>query len=105
MPTSSTKDELIQELIRNNITLQTKTADLISSIKELTGRLNKMVVLFEEAAAHIKAGTDEPMIRRLDELLDQNKSLAKGLLLLEKYVREKAAQPPPSILEKPTIQE
>lgn len=84
------KDDIIHQLAENNIALQGKTADLIISIKELTGKIDNMVNIFEEAATHIKEGTDKPLMEKLQSLLEQNKTIAKGLILLEKYVREKS---------------
>ncbi|MBM3200697.1 hypothetical protein FJZ53_07190 [Candidatus Woesearchaeota archaeon] len=85
------KDSIIEQLARNNIALQEKTAELITSVKELTKRMDEMVKIFEEAAKHIKEGTDKPMMDKLQNLLEQNKTIAKGLILLEKYVREKSS--------------
>ena len=81
----------VADLIEYNIALQNKTAELISSISQLTKRIDAMVSLFEEAAKSIKAGTDEPLMRRLSDLLEQNKNIARGLILLERYIKEKAA--------------
>lgn len=95
MPQQSKKDystnSLVDQLLETNISLQEKVVDLISSTKELVKRMDNMVKLFEEASSQLKSGTDEPLMRRLEELLEQNKTIAKGLILLEKYVREKAS--------------
>ncbi len=91
---SSTKEEIINQLMQSNLALQDKTADMIHAMKELTKRMDMMVALFEEAASQIKSGTDEPLMKKLEELLDQNKTIAKGLILLEKYVRERASAMP-----------
>ncbi len=89
MPKES-KDTIIEQLVHNNMALQEKTAELITSIKELTKRMDDMVKIFEEAAKHIKEGTDKPLMDKLQDLLEQNQTIAKGLVLLEKYVREKS---------------
>lgn len=91
MPKRASKEGIIEQLVENNIALQEKTADLITSIKELTKKIDDMVKIFEEAAKHIKEGTDRPLMEKLTSLIDQNKTIAKGLVLLEKYVREKSA--------------
>ena len=54
-----------------------------------------MVSLFEEASKHVsEAETVEERVNelttKLETLLDQNKSVARGLILLEKYVRGKS---------------
>ncbi len=87
----SSKDEIIHQLVENNLALQQKNIELISSIKELTKKIDDMVTIFSEAAKHIKEGTDRPLMEKLQNLLEQNKTIAKGLILLEKYVREKSA--------------
>jgi len=89
--TGMSKEAMIKELLSMNIELQHKNTELVESINKLTSKLNNMVSLFEQAAKDIKQGTDEPLMKRLEGLLDQNKNIARGLLLLEKYVREKAA--------------
>lgn len=86
---SQPKEKVISDIMEYNIALQNKTADLISTISNLTKRIDVMVSLFEEAAKSIRSGTDEPMTKRLDELLDQNKNIARGLILLEKYIKER----------------
>lgn len=94
MPKRASKEGIIEQLVENNIALQEKTADLITSIKELTKKIDDMVKIFEEAAKHIKEGTDRPLMEKLTSLIEQNKTIAKGLVLLEKYVREKSATGP-----------
>jgi|SRR3989344_1567558 len=89
MATKSREEKVVNDLISYNIALQNKTAELISSINGLTKKIDVMVSLFEEAAKSIRAGTDEPMMKRLDDLLDQNKNIARGLILLEKYIKER----------------
>ena len=90
MVKKSSKEQAVNDLIGYNIALQNKPAELISSISQLTKRIDGMVALFEEAAKNIKAGTDEPLMKRLSELLEQNKNIARGLILLEKYIKERA---------------
>jgi len=90
---SRQQDELIKVLMESNIELQHKSADMVHSVRELTKRMDSMVALFEEAASQIKSGTDEPLMKKLEDLLDQNKTIAKGLILLEKYVRERSSLP------------
>ncbi len=61
----------------------------------LTKRLDKMFSLFEEASKHVaEVESSEAKIAalsvKLESLLEQNRSIAKGLILLEKYVRGKS---------------
>ncbi len=87
-----TKDKLIEIFIESNLSLQHKIADLVIEMKSLNNNVKSMVALFTEAGEHIKKGKyEEPLMVKLDDLLEQNKNIAKGLLLLEKFVREKQA--------------
>lgn len=99
----ASKEDMVQELIENNLHLQEKIADLVTALNKTSRKLGTMIDLFEEAAQHIKQGTDEPLTRKLEALLEQNKNIARGLILLEKYVREKTSLssfPPPKPLPK-----
>lgn len=79
------------QLVKNNILLLKKTTELLKSVNQLTKKMDKMVDVFTSAAEYLeKEGASEPT-SKLTELLEQNKKVAKGLLLLEKYVREKSA--------------
>lgn len=93
---SPVMEKLVEELIKNNIMLQHKLADLILDLKDLNKGVKDMVKLFTEAGEHIKKGKyEDPLLVKLDELLEQNKNIAKGLLLLERFVRERGSTPTP----------
>ena len=80
----------IDELIKNNVSLQKASLDLIESVNKLTERIDRLLSLFEEAAKNIeKTELKEPLAEKLNELLEQNKVIARGLVLIEKYIREK----------------
>lgn len=76
--------------MRMNIELQKVSVDLIEKMNNLTTRMDKMLSLFEDAARNI-ATTDESgaLKNQLQDLLEQNKTIARGLLSLEKYIRER----------------
>ena len=70
-------------------------SELLNSMNKLTQRIDKLVSLFEEAAKHVgEVESTEARIAslsaKLESLLDQNKAIAQGLILLEKYVRGKS---------------
>ncbi len=89
-----TSDALMGDLVEQNINLQHKMVDLMISVKDLTKSVKGMVELFSEAGEHIKKGKyEDPLLVKLDDLLEQNKNIAKGLLMLEKFVREKQTAP------------
>lgn len=87
---SSKNEELISALIQNEISMQKKTVELINSFNILSGRIDKFLNVFEKAASRIERGEiEEPLAKKLESLIEQNRTIARGLLLLEKYVREK----------------
>ncbi len=83
----------IEKLIEINLTLQKKDVELLNSVKTLVERIDRMLSVFEEASKHVMdVGEDKKILEltdRLSELLEQNKTIAKGLLMLERYVRSK----------------
>src|SRR3989344_5903405 len=85
---------LIEQVIEHNIALQKKDVELISNINKLVQRIDKLISIFEEASKHVaEVGDDKKIIEladKLEELLNQNKNLAKGLVMLEQYVRTKS---------------
>ncbi|MSR85990.1 hypothetical protein EXS74_01185 [Candidatus Woesearchaeota archaeon] len=84
------KGSSIDKLIDSNITLQHKMTDVLLGVKELNENVSSLVTIFKSAGEHIKADKyEDPMINRLNELLEQNKNLARALGMLEKYVRDK----------------
>ncbi|MFH1456144.1 MAG: hypothetical protein ABIF40_04300 [archaeon] len=88
---SISHEALLNELIKQNIELQHKMTDLVIDVKDLTKEIKSMVGLFKEAGEHIKSRKyEDPLMSKLNELLDQNKNVANGLLLLEKFVRQKS---------------
>ena len=86
-------DKLHKTIIDNHVALQRKNIELIESVNNLSKRIDKLVGIFEEASKHVlEVGEDKRIIEladKLEELLDQNRSIAKGLLMLESYVKTK----------------
>lgn len=78
-------------LLKTNIALQKVALDLVKNNNDLIKRIDNLIALFEEASKHVSSGTEEEEIRnlalKLESLLQQNKDLAKALVLLEEYVR------------------
>ena len=87
-----------EELIELNLQLQNKNIELLDAMHFLSQRVDKLVSIFEEAAKNVGNVEDDTRVKqltdKLDSLLEQNKTLANGLLLLEKYVRSKALESP-----------
>ncbi len=78
------------DLLQNHIRLQKVCVDLIESMNTLSKKMERMLSLFEEAAKNIdQAEGDGSLEKKLEALLEQNKIIARGLVLIEKYIRDK----------------
>ncbi|MFH1972598.1 MAG: hypothetical protein ABIJ18_03925 [archaeon] len=84
----ATGDKKIDALIQSNQVLQSKIENLTDSTREL-------IEIFRSAGEHIKSGKyEDPMINKINELLEQNRNLAHALKLLEDYVKKKTGSLP-----------
>ncbi len=93
----STKQEIIEQLVRNHVEFQKKIADLLIGVTDLTKKVDNLVNIFQKAAEHIEKGEiSEPLARKLIDLLEQNKKIAQGLLILERLVRSREGLSPVS---------
>ncbi len=90
--------DVSKELMKNNIILQSKIIELVKSNNELlksqaamTDEIKSMVTLFKEAGEQMIAETEEeklrPLLGRISELVEQNKGIMRGLILIQKYIR------------------
>jgi hypothetical protein len=90
--TVSNKNDL---LIESSVDLQRTILALVESNNALNKKIDTMVNLFDRAAGNIdkiKEGETrnvENLARRLNSVVNQNKDLAHGLVLLEEYVRKR----------------
>ncbi len=92
MATAVVGKSFVDELLKNNLTLQKATIELIDAVNKMTERTDRLLSLFEEAAKNIeKAEIKEPLAKQLEMLLEQNKAIARGLVLLERYIRERGS--------------
>jgi len=92
-------DRTTDLFIENSIALQKVLVNVAVSLDNLANEVKKLIEMFEEAgksfvetkhkASESGLGKDEGLIGRLDSLVQQNKTIAKGLVLLEKTMREK----------------
>ena len=96
-----TKSE-VDLIIESSIALQKVVADLALSLKKLSKDTSDMLGLFKEAAKTISAEKTEDAVKRSDmdelkgkveELSEQNKIIAKGILLLESALKPKESYP------------
>lgn len=73
--------------------------DLMANMNALVVRLDKVFAMFEDASKHVgdvetAEGKIASLSSKLESLLEQNKSIAQGLILLEKYIRGKTRLEP-----------
>ena len=90
--------EAIDLVIENSIALQKVVAGFASNLKKLSSDISEMLNLFREATRTIssekaeeeakKSDIDE-LKAKVDELVEQNKIIAKGILLLESSLKPK----------------
>ena len=82
--------------------MQKKLVDATVAMHDLARQQGDLLNTFKEAAKHIndvevKDENLRPLIKRLDDLLNQNRTIARGLILLEKYVKERTQPSMPQI--------
>lgn len=90
------EEGLSSKLIQNSAKIQAKQVELIESMNKLVKKMDGFLNLFEEASKKVTDVEDteeriQALSNKLEILLEQNKTIAKGLILLEKYVRGKTS--------------
>ncbi|MBT3690620.1 hypothetical protein HOG16_00030 [Candidatus Woesearchaeota archaeon] len=83
-------DSKINKLVSSNLQLQKLSINLVESNNNLVKRIDKLVSLFEEASKNISSGSSEhttELNKKINELIEQNKQLARGLILMEEKIR------------------
>src|SRR3989344_4166492 len=103
VPEKNTKKSSFQDqLIESNMNLQNKLVELIQSNKQVSEQLSKtskdiseMTNFFKEAGKYMVAETEDeklkPLLSRISDLVEQNKTIMRGLILIQKYIK---ASPP-----------
>ncbi len=101
--------DVIKQLLRNDVILQKKMTELVLSINNLTKRVDNLVGIFEEAAKNVTSFSEneeiKPLLDKLDSLTEQNRVIAKGLIALEQYVRDKQGRIMPGQFRPRQLQE
>lgn len=90
------KAKIDEKIIENLIELQKVHTDLASKFDSLSKQVSNLLNLFEMAAKSFmeqpavkESEKDKEFLQKIDTLLDQNKTLARGLTLLEERMRER----------------
>lgn len=97
----SNQPDVNRALIENFVNLQKVLTNLAVKFEDLSGNISKLLQLFELSAKSfadkpIKTpGIDEEFLKKLDSLLDQNKTISKGIMMMEERVRNRSRPPMP----------
>lgn len=90
------KDTLEEKLLGNLIVLQKVNTDLAEKFDKLSNQIGDLLKLFEMAArsfaehpAVLASEKDKEFLDKIDKLLDQNKTIAKGLTIVEEKIKER----------------
>ncbi|MCK4649681.1 hypothetical protein KAT36_00465 [Candidatus Pacearchaeota archaeon] len=93
--TARERDEL---LIENFVGLQHAMTNMSVKFGMLSDNISKLLQIFEESAKNFISGdrktSDAEMLKKIDSLLNQNKTIAKGLVLMEGSLRGRSEEPP-----------
>lgn len=103
-PKVMSKGELEQTLIDNFISLQKVLTNLAIKFDELSSNISKMLQLFEISAKSFaekysgeapinQMDVDKEFLKKLDSLLEQNKVISKGIMLMEDRIKERTNPP------------
>lgn len=108
------KSEMDRLLIENFVTLQRVLTNLSIKFDSLTDQISKLLGLFEISAKSFaeKQGTsitteDREFLDKLDQLMEQNKLIAKGLTMMTEHnapPRQPPQNQPPRQLSTPSPQ-
>lgn len=77
-------------LIENFVGLQKAMTNLSMKFSELSDNISKLLAIFEDAAKHIASGAGsegKEILKKIDFLMDQNKTIARGLVMVEERLR------------------
>jgi PAB1-binding protein PBP1 len=97
---SHVSDAAVDRLIESNISLQHKMTDVFLGVKELNSNVSDLVKLFKSAGEHIKSAKyEDPMVAKINDLLEQNKNISQALMLLEKFVKDNVQSRPNPLRE------
>jgi hypothetical protein len=91
--TAREREEL---LIENFVGLQHAMTNMSIKFGSLSDNISKLLQVFEESAKSFASGggsDDKDMLKKIDTLLTQNKTIAQGLVLMEGKLRRRAEEP------------
>ncbi|MBS3088472.1 hypothetical protein J4402_01700 [Candidatus Pacearchaeota archaeon] len=87
---------LEKKLLENLVALQKVHTDLAVKFDKLSRDISNLLTLFEVTAQNFAKNLptgeiekDKEFLDKIDKLLDQNKTIAKGLTLMEEHMKER----------------
>lgn len=94
------KEEIEKALLDNFISLQKVLTNLALKFDDLSSNISKLLQLFEISAKSFvdknsvgetgkQPEVDKEFLKKLDSLLDQNKTISKAIMMMEERVRNK----------------
>lgn len=87
------REEIDQALLDNFINLQRVLTNLAVKFDDLSNNISKLLQLFELAAKSFadkhgnQSAIDQELLKKLDSLLGENKTISKGITLMEERIR------------------
>ena len=100
-----TNIKIEDKILQNLVSLQKVHINLAEKFENLSEQISNLLALFESTARtfakQAPAGItekDKEFLEKIDKLLDQNKTIARGLTLMEQKMREKIYGP---VIRKP----
>lgn len=96
MPKKDVKKSNVDDaLLENFVELQKVLTNLAVRFEDLSGNISRLLQLFELSAKSFAdkpiaaPGVDQEFLKKLDSLLDQNKTISKGIMMMEERVRNR----------------
>ena len=96
---STSRSNIDQALIENFVNLQKVLTNLTAKFEDLSGNISKLLQLFELSAKSFadkplkQSDVDSEFLKKLDALLNQNKVISKGIMLMEDKIRTRSNVP------------
>lgn len=104
---SVSRVELDAALLDNFVHLQKVLTNLALKFDQLASNISRLLELFELSAKNFaekaveKGSVDQEFLKKLDALLDQNKTISKGIMMMEEKVRNRMENVPPAFPSTP----
>jgi len=84
-----------KDLLENFVTLQHVLTNMAVKFEDLSNNISRLLQLFELSAKSFAdkpiatPGVDQEFLKKLDSLLDQNKTISKGIMMMEDRIKNR----------------